>query len=138
MRISGYLLILELACSRRVDEPQLALEREVMVPVDGGAACGRPPLPQCPLQNWMESNLAGAFAGGQMDRLEGPLESLAQAVPVGYVEWSQFARRGAQAARNGDREGVRGTCGACHRAYRQRFRNEGRGRPLPAALAQLP
>lgn len=98
-------------------------------------ACGRPPLPSCPLQQWMNANLAPAFREGRLERLVRPLETLAAMAPAEFVNWKATALAGAAAAARGDRGGVRDSCGSCHDAYRAQYRAAMRGRPIVAANA---
>ena len=99
------------------------------------AACGRPPLQSCPLQQWMDANLASAFREGRMDRMVGPLETLAAMAPPEYASWKATALAGAAAAAHGDRNGVRDSCGSCHDTYRAAYRTAMRARPLVATRA---
>jgi hypothetical protein len=132
--VAGSWLVLAAACGER-DQPPPTAALEPVTAEGGGLACGRPPLPPCPLQDWMDANLAPSFAQGRLDGLVLPLETLAAGAPADYGDWAPLARRGAQAARNGDADNVRASCGACHHAYRERFRAERRGRHLPEAMA---
>lgn len=95
--------------------------------------CGRTPLPPCPLQRWMGTQLAPALRSGRLDRIAAPLEELAGLAPRQYAGWASIALAGAKAARAGDWAGVRQSCGSCHDSYRDRYRDEMRDRPLAAA-----
>ena len=96
--------------------------------------CGRPPLPPCPLQQWMDANLRQPLNQRRLDRLVVPLQALAEAQPAGYDGWTEAALRGATAAARRDEEGVRAACGGCHRTHRARYRSEQRGQPLAEVL----
>ena len=93
-------------------------------------ACGRPPLPPCPLQRWMDANLAPALRDGHLDRLVGPLKMVAAMAPEAFPRWEALALAGATAAASGDRQAVRNSCGACHDTYRTEYRATMRARQI--------
>jgi hypothetical protein len=127
----GACLLAGSACSRSMEEkpvPAVAADEA------SGAACGRSPLPKCPLQGWMDANLAESFNRGRLERLLMPLGALSFAAPPSYDAWAPFARAGVAAVGRGDHDGVRASCEGCHRAYRDRYRVEMRARPLQDAL----
>lgn len=102
---------------------------------EDGRPCGRPPLPRCPLQQWMDARLAQPLASDKLDRVVDPLETLATAEPAGYAHWREIALRGAAAARRGELAEVRRACGDCHATHRARYRADGNRRALPLPLA---
>ena len=110
----------------------VAKQPETEITSDG--PCGRPPLPRCPLQQWMSARLAQPLANDRLDRVVKPLEILAQAEPAGYAQWNEIAGRGAAAARRGELAEVRRACGDCHATHRARYRSDANRRALPLTL----
>jgi hypothetical protein len=131
--LPSWLLIIGACSDHPSDSSPTSLEAPPLAG-NSGTACGRPPLPSCPLQQWMDANLAQPLNGGRLDRLVKPLEALSVIAPARYPEWAALARGGALAATRADPEGVRSACGACHGAYRERYRAEMRASPLPRLL----
>lgn len=103
---------------------------------DAVATCGRPPLPRCPLQQWMHSNLSPLLAKDprEVRKFVRPLQALAKAGPPGYDDWYALAMETSKVAAAGDTEGVREACNACHDTHRSKYRSELRAQPLPAVL----
>lgn len=92
--------------------------------------CGRPPLQPCPLQQWMNFNVAPGLREGRLERLAAPLGFLATLAPPEFPTWKAMALAGAAAAASRDESGVRRSCGGCHDAYRDRYRAAMRARPI--------
>jgi hypothetical protein len=80
----------------------------------------------------MRSTLQAYLLGATPDpeRLAVSLDKLAGAAPSEFPRWGAFARRGAEDARKGDLDGVKQTCGECHKAYRTQFQATMRTRRL--------
>lgn len=117
--------------------PQSGLAPEGAAAADSSDRCGRPPLPRCPMQQWMQANLAQPFTHAKLDRLVKPFGALASLQLGGYPDWERIARRGATSAARGDAAEVRAACGACHDAYRARYHLEMRNRPLASSLSDV-
>jgi hypothetical protein len=102
---------------------------------DGGdvAACGDPPLRDCPLKAWMKANCAAAVTAGDLDALGYAFDRIATFAPpesAGFANWVSIARDGADAARAASMVGVKGACRGCHQQYKDRYRATLRARPL--------
>ncbi|MBK7585436.1 MAG: hypothetical protein IPI67_35280 [Myxococcales bacterium] len=97
----------------------------VLVSLRAGAAprCGAPGKPACPLQEWMRSRLALAFAKRDFPALERHLLDLAadNPAPAKWQNWSKFAKDGARAAQAGRIRGVVAACARCHSVYRPEY-----------------
>jgi cytochrome c peroxidase len=91
-----------------------------------GAAvtCGKPGLPDCPLQAWMKANLQVYLKQADGKRLAAALDTLARHEPRGYVGWAAAANGAAKAARAGNFAQVRTECKNCHDQLRSAFRTE--------------
>jgi hypothetical protein len=131
-RVVAFLSLLAVGCRSDGAPAETGATAPSAVSAD---ACGRPPLPSCPLQQWMDANLAPALREGRMGRLVAPLQTLAAMAPAEFTNWKATALAGAAAAAQGDRDGVRGSCGSCHDAYRAQYRAAMRARPIVAANA---
>jgi hypothetical protein len=86
--------------------------------------CGKPGLPDCPLQAWMKANLQVYLKQADGKRLAAALDTLAQHAPQGYVGWAAAANGAAKAARAGNFTQVRTECKNCHDQLRSAFRTE--------------
>jgi hypothetical protein len=81
----------------------------------------------------MKGNSAPAMNDKDFARLQAVLEKIATFAPgEGYVNWESIARDGADAARVLELDAVRAACRGCHSQYRDKYKHEMRGRPLPA------
>jgi hypothetical protein len=100
---------------------------------DGGA-CGKKPLPDCPLQAWMKLHMTPASNAQDFDALGAQLRMIAANAPTepGYSNWASIAGDGARAAKVADIDGVRASCRGCHAQYKPKYRAELRQRPAPA------
>lgn len=94
------------------------------------ATCGKKPLPDCPLQKWMKENMKPAFDQKDTARLAQTFDQVAAHAPAGFTGWDTIAKKGADAARQGDIQTVKDQCKACHDDLRSRFRKEIRDKPL--------
>src|SRR5512135_1592961 len=71
------------------------------------ASCGSKENP-CPLQKWMRQNMAPALAAGDNAGLAGAFDKVAANSPdASWATWSQFAKRGSDAAKKGDTAGAK-------------------------------
>ncbi len=94
--------------------------------------CGEPGQPTCPMQAWMQKNVAAALAAGNTQALAAALDRSAKLSPdATWSAWSTAATKGAAAARSGDVAATRASCKACHDAYRAAYKAKYRMRPLP-------
>ena len=98
--------------------------------VPANATCGKKPLPDCPLQKWMKENMKPALAHEDKDALAKDFELVAAHQPSGFDGWSDTAKKGAAAARQGDIDAVKAECKSCHDNLRSRFKKELRDKPL--------
>jgi hypothetical protein len=94
------------------------------------ATCGKKGLPDCPLQKWMKENMKPALDQNDSARLVQTFEQVAAHAPAGFSGWDTIAKKGADAARQGDIKTVKAQCKACHDDLRSRFRHEIRDKPL--------
>ncbi|HEX6277163.1 MAG TPA: hypothetical protein VFZ53_29180 [Polyangiaceae bacterium] len=92
--------------------------------------CGASPLPDCPLQGWMKSNLTPALEARDAVRLERSLRRLAELGPAEYDDWRRLSLDAADAAHDGDLAVVRGACKECHSRHRGSYRRAHRNAPL--------
>ncbi|HTQ06413.1 MAG TPA: hypothetical protein VMI54_21285 [Polyangiaceae bacterium] len=105
-----------------------ACKKEDEGPAD--ATCGKKPLPDCPLQKWMKENMKPALDQNDTARLAQTFDQVAAHPPAGFTGWDTIAKKGADAARQGDIQTVKAECKACHDELRSRFRKEIRDKPL--------
>ena len=93
---------------------------------EGSAApgsCGDKGQPPCPMQHWMKSTMAMAFAGGDKATIAAALRTIGRKVPPGgYATWADIANEGARKADAGDTAGVKEACRQCHALYQARYR----------------
>jgi hypothetical protein len=94
------------------------------------ATCGKKPLPDCPLQKWMKENMKPALADEDKERLGKAFETLAAHAPAGFSGWDTIAKKGADAAHQGDIGTAKAQCKACHDDLRPRYKKELRDKPL--------
>ena len=94
------------------------------------ATCGKKGLPDCPLQKWMKENMKPALDQNDTARLAQTFDQVAAHAPAGFTGWDTIAKKGADAARQGDIKTVKAECKACHDDLRSRFRQEIRDKPL--------
>ena len=100
----------------------------------GEASCGKPGLPDCPLQAWMKANIVAPKSAGNAELLAKNLLRIAALAPSGSgwgAEWKTLADAGAIAARKADKDGVNAACAACHTKYRKAYRDKYRENPVP-------
>jgi len=103
----------------------------------GDTQCGEEGQPMCPLQGWMDKNVQAALEAGKLDELAKLLgEKVPKAVPDkkwndGDQGWSKLAKEGADAAKAGDKKAVMATCKSCHKAWREKYKDAFRTKPLP-------
>jgi hypothetical protein len=76
------------ACSEREAGVSTPWMRAAARDGHSGEICGRPPLPNCPLQEWMEATLTPSLRTSRLDRLIKPLRALASAAPAQYSHWA--------------------------------------------------
>jgi hypothetical protein len=97
-----------------------------------GSTCGRPGLPPCPLQQWMRQKLAKSLASNDLPAVAQRFDGLSRLAPdPTWTTWATFANDGAAAARAGDVAKARKACSGCHAAWRKKYRQEHRTRPVP-------
>jgi hypothetical protein len=101
-----------------------------------GGACGEKGQPSCPLQGWMEKNMDPASEKGDTKALAVAFEKAAGFAPDpkwndGDMGWSKIAKDGAAAASKGDLAGAKKECKACHKAWRDKYKQTFRTKPVP-------
>jgi hypothetical protein len=105
-------------------------------PIDAGiadsglTACGKSPLPDCPLQAWMKANANPAVMAKDGAALGIVFDRIATLAPPAYPNWASISKDGAAAARSGDTTAAKAACRGCHDQYRAKYRSDLRSRPL--------
>jgi hypothetical protein len=98
--------------------------------------CGARDNP-CPMQKWMRTKLAAPNAAGDMPALAAALEKAAQLSPDPSwngndpdKSWDAISKIGAAAARANDPAKVKAACKACHDAWKAKYKDAFRTRPV--------
>jgi hypothetical protein len=101
--------------------------------VAGKPACGAPGKPPCPMQRWMRTHLAVAYAQGDFVKLATALDKVVELNPRPnkWGNWNGIARKGAAAARKRDKRAALLSCTNCHRVYRRTYNLRYRERTVP-------
>lgn len=94
------------------------------------AACGKKPLPDCPLQAWMKANTNAAMSANDLPALATALEKTAHMAPAGYTNWVTIATDGSRAAKAGDMNATKASCRTCHEQYKKKYKDELRARKI--------
>jgi hypothetical protein len=99
-------------------------------------ACGDKGQPDCPLQGFMSKNLQDPLDANDVAAVGKNVQRVAAFVPdpswnTGNNSWSSLVQGVATAAESGDADSTREACKNCHRAWRKRYKDEFRKRPLP-------
>ncbi len=94
------------------------------------AACGKKPLPDCPLQAWMKANTNAAISANDFPALVVALDKTATMAPPGYANWVSIAKDGAKAAKAGDLTATKASCRTCHDQYKRKYKEELRGQKI--------
>ena len=95
------------------------------------ASCGSKENP-CPLQKWMRQNMAPALAAGDNAGLAASFDKVAASSPdASWSTWSQFAKRGSDAAKKGDAAAAKAACKSCHEAYKDKYKAQYRMKAPP-------
>jgi hypothetical protein len=99
-------------------------------------ACGEKGQPECPLQAFMSKNLQDPLDAKDVAAVGKNVLRVAEFVPdpswnTGNSSWSSLVQGVATAAESGDTDSTREACKNCHRAWRKRYKDEFRKRPLP-------
>lgn len=97
--------------------------------VDAGD-CGTKPLPDCPLQAWMKSNLNPPVMNKNAAALAAPLEKVIAFAPPNYPNWVSITKDGIAAARAGDLDAAKASCRTCHDQYKKKYKAELRARKI--------
>jgi hypothetical protein len=84
----------------------------------------------CPLQLWMRRNMAPALAAKNGPALATALDRSAAMSPDPSWRWSALAKDAATAARAGDIETARKSCGGCHTAFKAQYKAKFRLQPV--------
>lgn len=93
-------------------------------------ACGKKPLPDCPLQGWMKLNTNPAVSANDLPALATALDKIVTFAPAGYTNWASIAKDGAKAARAGDMTAAKASCRTCHDQYKDKYKKEMRARKI--------
>jgi hypothetical protein len=123
-QLLSVLVVLALGCSDPESQTVPSHQKRSIGP------CGAKGQPDCPTQAWMKANLRSNLLVGNLARVSENLKLLANVAPPGYDSWKTHALAGAEAAANGDVDGTRRACAACHDSDRERFQRERRREPL--------
>jgi len=99
---------------------------------DAGIACGKRPLPDCPLQAWMKENANPPVMANDTAKLAIALERMVALAPpaAAYPNWVSIAKDGASAARAGDMSAAKASCRGCHDQYKSPYRTTMRARKI--------
>lgn len=123
-------LVLAAACSKKSADTGAASGDTA------AGACGEKGQPDCPLQGFMSKNLQDPLDANDVAAVAKNVQRVARFVPdpswnTGNNSWSSLVQGVATAAESGDVASTREACKNCHRAWRKRYKNEFRQRPLP-------
>jgi hypothetical protein len=132
MAIAGLVLTAAPGNAREFDGTRDVV-RDEAVPL-GDAACGKPGLPDCPLQAWMKANIVGPKSAGNAQLLAKNLTRIAALAPAASgwsADWKTISDAGATAAAKSDKDGVNASCTSCHNKYRKEYREKYRANPVP-------
>lgn len=101
------------------------------------STCGTRDNP-CPMQKWMRTKLVAANAAGDMPALAAALDKIAKLSPDSSwngtdvdQSWDAISKVGAAAARANDPAKVKAACQACHDAWKDKYKEMFRTRPVP-------
>jgi hypothetical protein len=100
------------------------------------AKCGGSGQPNCPMQAWMEKEMEGPEDKGDTKALAVAYEKLAGMAPEpkwneGETGWAAISKAGADAAKKGDMVAAKAQCKTCHKAWRSKYKDSFRSKPLP-------
>jgi hypothetical protein len=98
--------------------------------------CGEKGLPDCPLQGWMAKNMDDPLDAGDLKALAAAYEKVANMAPdpkwnEGATSWAKISQDGAAAAKKGDAVATKAQCKACHKAWRSKYKDSYRMKPVP-------
>lgn len=98
---------------------------------DAPATCGDKKNP-CPMQKWMQDNIGAQMADGNLGGVATGLDKAAALSPdPSWKEWAEISKKGADAARKGDKTGAKASCKACHDKFKQAYKDKYRARAVP-------
>jgi hypothetical protein len=122
------------ADDRPVDAPA-ATAAPVAAPLAPATPCGDKGQPACPLQDWMERHLQQPLDEGDLAALAQALARVPPLAPEpswneGPNGWSAIAQAGVAAAKRGDLEAAEQSCKTCHKAWRRKYKDNFRQRPI--------
>jgi hypothetical protein len=78
----------------------------------------------------MKANVNTPMMGNDLPSLATALDKAAAFAPAGYTNWVPVAKDGAAAARSGDMAAAKASCRTCHDQYKQKYKDEMRGRKI--------
>jgi cytochrome c553 len=78
----------------------------------------------------MKANMNPAVASADTAALATALDKAATFAPPGYTNWASIAKDGAKAAKSGSLDTAKAACRTCHDQYKQKYKNEMRGRKI--------
>jgi hypothetical protein len=121
------------ACSKKAADGAAPSGEKAALASD---ACGEKGQPECPLQGFMSKNLQDPLDANNVTLVAKNVPRVADFVPdpswnTGNNSWSSLVQGVATAAESGDVDSTREACKNCHRAWRKRYKDEFRKRPLP-------
>jgi hypothetical protein len=100
-------------------------------------ACGEDGQPRCPLQAFMEDEVDKPLESGDLEQVAAALTKVAIMAPDpawnagGAKGFRGMAEASAAAARANDVPALQQGCKTCHKAFRRKYKDEFRSRPLP-------
>jgi len=120
-----------------------ALVKQPTVRAGSADACGEQGQPACPMQAWMEKYADPPIDNKDLKALEIVFERSAKLVPdpkwnEGENGWAKIAQEGAAAARSGDFAQAKKQCKSCHKAWREKYREEFRTKPIREEASTKP
>lgn len=118
------------------EEPAPSEEKSPLPSTPAAAlVCGEKGQPRCPLQAWMEDHLQSALDHEDLPTLAKGLTRAATFVPdpswnSGAQGWATIASGAADAAKRVDMAAVKAACKSCHKAWRAKYKDMFRTRPI--------
>jgi hypothetical protein len=120
------------------EAPVAAADPAPEKPAPGAIAgpCGEEGQPMCPLQAFMEKQVQEPFDAGDLQAVSKALQRVAKLSPDpawnnAKPSWAVMANEGATAAASADPDETGASCKACHKAFRKKYKEAFRTRPLP-------
>jgi hypothetical protein len=100
-------------------------------------ACGEDGQPRCPLQAFMEDEVDKPLEAADLEQVAAALTKVAKMAPDpawnagGAKGFRGMAEASVAAARANDVPALQASCKSCHKAFRRKYKEQFRPRPLP-------